>query len=313
MKISNLQVNVCTQSLSPTLQLYVNIEFSYKIEVPVSITGRILSDNSKIISYISEHHKENGIECHLHLLTKAEKEKIKNENTNENYSTYLSAELSPKAIEHIEIMREKNPEKSVQFRIEFIIKYMEIGVEPEDLHKGSLIKFSIKKISENFEIKQSDWIQKYAPYIGIGKYLLFEFVIPNENKIPSFWKIFYDDLSQTVINMEDSLRNGDWQKTMFFARFFYENSKIGDDKIGHQEFKNEFTKLMLKDQHCEKGINELYNGIWQFFEFYSKYVHNQDKQGNSKPIPVSRKEDAYFAYSTAIGLLNLIGSKIKSD
>jgi hypothetical protein len=313
MKISKPQINVCTQSLSPTLQLYVNIEFAYRVELPISITGRIVSNELKIITYISEHHIDRDMQFGINLLTKSEKEKTNREHNNDTYSTCLSAELSPKAIEYMEIIRERDSEKSVQFTIEFMIKYMEIPVEPEMLQQGNFIKLSIRNINYKYQIEQSEWVRKYSPYLGIGKYLLLEFLIPTENSIPLFWKKVYDALSQNVKDMESCLRNGDWQKTMFFARKFYENAKIGDGKPGHEEFKNEFAKLMTKDQHCEQGVKDLHDGIWKLFEFYSKYSHDQDKQGNIKPLPVSRKEDAYFAYSTAIGLLNLIGSKINRE
>ena len=112
--------------------------------------------------------------------------------------------------------------------------------------------------------------------------------------------------------MESCMRKGDWHKTMFYARLFYERIKIGDNKPAHKKFREEFDKLLKKDQHNDEGIQNIYDALWQLFEFISKYTHVEDKQGNSKPIPVTSKEDAYFAYSLALGLLNFISKKIST-
>lgn len=79
---------------------------------------------------------------------------------------------------------------------------------------------------------------------------------------------------------------------------------------GHKQFKQELTKLLKDDQHGEEGIKNLYNSIWQLFEFFSKYIHAKDKQGNLSTLPMPLKEDAYLGYSLAMGFLNFIGRKL---
>jgi len=69
---------------------------------------------------------------------------------------------------------------------------------------------------------------------------------------------------------------------------------------------------MKKFQHSEEAIDNLYNAIWKFFEFLSKFIHDKDKDGNNyQVLPIPNKEDAYFAYALSIGLLGLIGKKIE--
>jgi len=97
---------------------------------------------------------------------------------------------------------------------------------------------------------------------------------------------------------------------MFYLRKFYENIKIGDNKPGHKDFKVEFDKILKHDQHGNEGIKNFYDALWQLFEFVSKYIHEKDKQGYLNSLPTPHKEDAYLAYSLAVGLLNFVGNKV---
>lgn len=313
MDLKNTTITVDTQALTPTLTIRIDLEFGYKIEAPISISGRLLSSDGKVISYINEHQINSDNSYGVNILTRTEKDKIYREKTTNSYYAQLTAILSPKAIEHIEIQREKDHEKAVKFSIDLVVKYIDIPTEPPNLTGDSIIRLQVKRQYNNIVIKQSDWVKNYAPLLGIGNFLLLELQIPDDKKVTEFWKELYAKLTHNLKDIETCLRVGDWQKAMFFARKFYENAKIGDNKKAHGKFKDEFNKLMAKDQHSQEGIDELYTAIWKLFEFISKYVHDKDKDGNLNPLPISTKEDAYFAYSIALGLLNLIGRKINAD
>lgn len=306
-KISNITID--TQSISPTLTVEVEVEYDYSINIPISISGRLLSADNKVLSQLNESQINSEYDYDLRILNKTERDKIK-EGSKRNYYAQLTAVLTPKAIEHIEIQREKNTEKSVKFSVGFVVKYLVITAEQQNLIVENLLKLQIKKSYSEFTIKQSDWIRNYSSHLGIGNFLLLELQVPDDKKVSIFWKKLYEKLCQNVKDMEISIRSGDWEKTMFIARKFFENVKIGDNKSEHKKFKEEFGKLMEHENHGKEGIENLYDAIWKFFEFVSKYVHDKDKTGNINPSPISKKEDAYFAYVLAIGLLNLIGGKI---
>ena len=86
--------------------------------------------------------------------------------------------------------------------------------------------------------------------------------------------------------------------------------KIGDKKDGNKKFEEELTKLFTEEQHSQEGIQNLIDGIWKFFEYNSKFIHDRDKKGNLNSIPIATKEDAYFIYALGVGLLNVIGKKL---
>jgi hypothetical protein len=64
--------------------------------------------------------------------------------------------------------------------------------------------------------------------------------------------------------------------------------------------------IPIQFDFLQEGIENLIQGIANFFNYYSKIVHDKDRLGNFNPIVVARKEDAYFAYSMAVGLINLL-------
>lgn len=111
--------------------------------------------------------------------------------------------------------------------------------------------------------------------------------------------------------MESCLRSGDWQKVMFIGRKYFENIKVGDNKPGHNNFKNKLSAAFVEFGHSAEGIKELLDAIWHFFNFVSKYVHDKDRLGNLTTLPTPTRADAFFAYALAIGLLNMIGEKIR--
>ena len=310
MEIKITDITIDHQALIPTLSVYIEMEF--ETEIPLNISGRLKTNDGKVVSLLNENQSYG--ECMFDQLKPAAATKFRGsrEVKKTSYRAIMSAQLLSNAIEHIELQREKDNDKSVKFELDFIIKHIERTLYQIESNPY-LFRFQVVNGRSNFTIKHSDWVKKYSPHLGIGNFLLLELQIPDERKVSEFWKELYSKLVENLSGMEACLRNGDWVKTMFLARKFYENIKIGDKKPGHKKFQDEFSKLLAKDQHGEEGIQEFFDAIWKFFEFVSKYVHEKDKSGNFNPVPVSTKEDAYFAYALALGLVNLIGKKTNAE
>ena len=315
MEIKFNRITIDEKAISPTLIIRLYLEFVGSIEAPISISGRLLSADNKVLSLLNEYHIDNeSRNFGLELLTKDERNKIGREKRDESYSAEMTATLSPKAIEHIELLREKDYEKSVRFEMDFVVKYIEIDMSATPQEKTSdFLRVHVEKYRLRHSIKQSDWVQNYSPLLGIGNFLLLELTIPNKHKVTEEWKDLYDRASLRLTEMNEAIRAGDWQKAMDRGRQFYDSLKIGDKKPGHEKFEAELRKLFEADQHSPEGIQNLFDGIWKFFEYNSKFVHDKDKSGNLNPIPVTTKEDAYFIYAIGIGLLNIIGKKISHD
>lgn len=315
MRINITNIDVDDQTIDPALRVSIEVEYFEGIEAPISVAGRIIL-NGKTISSLQEIQIVN--DSYDELIVFDQRTQDERMNGGNKFQTKkslrLTSSLSPKAIEHIEESQERSREKSVDFQIEFILKSLNLSFKPVGTggpqNTNSFLKIKVTKPYEHFTIKQSDWINHYTTHLGIGKFLLFELSIPNNNRVPKFWEKLYGNLVKNLVDIEHCLKSGDWQNAMFYVRKFYENIKIGDGKPGHNKFKQELDKILKDDQHGDEGIKNLYDALWQFFEFASKYIHDNDKQGNINNLPIPHKEDAYFAYSLAIGILNFIGRKL---
>ncbi|MCC6372886.1 MAG: hypothetical protein IT236_17915 [Bacteroidia bacterium] len=311
MNIKISKISIETQALTPTLTIWAELEFQREIEIPLSISGRMLSNDGKLLSLLNEYQVHTDTYYELTILSRPAKDKLYRQKNETRYQAQMTAVLNHMALDWIERLREKDHEKSVRFSFDFIVKTMEIPAEPDRLGTNdSFLKLQIKRLFTNEIIKQSDWVNNYAPSLGIGKFLMLELKMPTHINVSKFWSDLYQQLCLNLNDMETSLRSGDWEKTMLHARKFYENIKIGDNKPGNKKFKDEFDKIMGNDLHTKDGIQNLYDALWKLFEFMSKYIHEKDKAGNIQPAPVSKKEDAYLAFTLGVGLLNMIGRKI---
>lgn len=309
-KIEIISAKVDSEYIEPTIVFDVQMYFTYGITSLISVEG-ILKIGGKIISDLKGY--ITGSETRNLIIYNKENRDSNYNNADYVQYTKLVSKLSPLALEHIEKTKDKQQNNDVEFLLELSIKYVEINALKEDIYRGSFLNILFRKTNEYHIIKQSDWIRHYAPLLGIGNFMLLELYIPKEKKVDKFWQTFYNDLQDNLKKIEVSIRNGDWEKSITNARMFYENIKIGDDKVGNKKFKDQFTKLMLEKNHNQEGINNLYDGIWKFFDFISKYAHSKDQNGNPRPTPIPTKEDAYFVYAMALGLLNFFGKKIEKN
>lgn len=139
---------------------------------------------------------------------------------------------------------------------------------------------------------------------------MLELAVPARHNVEGHWEVLYKRASERLNEMENSMKQGEWEMALMKARQFYETLKMGGDKEGHKDFEEELKLLFAKDQHSPQGTSDFLAGIWNFFNFLSKFVHEKDRDGKiieARPIPT--KEDAYFAYALGVGLLNIIGKK----
>ncbi len=316
MRLENLNVSVETNTIQPALRVVANFVFAKDVEVLLSVSGKLSVGGKSLVNFI-ETPTTNREPQELKLLSKNDLEVFLKlyPAPEAEYTAIFQVPLCEKDLAFIEKTRESRGDKSANFYFEFFAKKCSYQLITNGATEQKL-KTQNEHLYQYFEIKQSDWINHYISQLGIGKFMLLEFQLPDSPEIPEFWELLYNQLTQNLKDMEDAMNVGDWTKTMFLSRRFFENIKIGDatqrtpDRL---RFKEEFDILMRADQHDQEGINDFYDGLWKFFNFTSKYVHEQDRTGRIRPIINCKKEDAYFVYALAIGLLNFLGSKIATN
>lgn len=311
MKIEITNIRVDRNSIDPALLVSVSIAYVAGIEAPVSIAGRIIL-SGKTISTIDEQFylSESFLELGVTDSAEFDRRKERRADHEATYSTQLTGRLSSKAIAYIEDIRQMNSERLIQLQVEFVIKSMTMNLWSLGADRRLFFELRVSKPYGLFSISHSDWIYHFAESLGMGKYLLVELDV-QKGDVPEFWKEMYEKLAENLEMTSQNLKAGDWQTVMFHLRKFFENAKIGDKRPAHHEFRTQLSELLSRDQHSAEGIENLYTGVWKLFEFLSKYIHDKDRQGNIHQTPHAHKEDAYFGYLIAVGLLNFLGGKLK--
>lgn len=309
MKLEIQQISIYRESIAPAISFSANIETSYNVEYPYLITGEMLC-SGKVIS-ILQPILENRSEFEIRDISDADDNRNYRENRKNYFRLILIAELNEKKIDFIENERQKNAKKSVALNIRLRVGAIRFPtIDRASEYKN---KIRVEELFESVEIAQNDWLQRFSPSLGIGEFYLVELIKPEPKSTNKIWSDLHETLVENLNQMEEEIKKGDWQRTMEISRRFFENIKIGDKKKGHEKYKEELKKRMQDLQFDEVGINNLFDGIWKFFEFSSKFIHEKSTDGNAKPIPNAKKEDAYFVYSLSVNLTNLIYEKIESS
>jgi len=306
-------------SILPSLIVYIGVSHYQNMEALLSISGTLRSGSGVIIAYLSEHQFQGERDIDLKLFDETQANEIhigRNKYRSSFYIT-LTALLTPKAIQHIEEVREKTNEKSVSLGVRIITRTITLPYKPKSAGgpqtNDTLVAIKTKEITlEQYKISQSDWINSYASPLGIGNYLLLELNIPSKHEVDEPWIELYDRLRLRLSEIETANREGDWQKAMIASRQFYENLHFKQNKSKNDKvFKEALKEFFVKDNHSIASFDSFMSGIDNFFNFTSKYFHDKNnKDGAFNPVPNPTKEDSYFVYALALGLLNIIGKKI---
>ena len=313
MKISIQRIDIDEAFVDPALQVRLTVEYYYQLEMPLSISGKLIVGN-KTIAVISETSLGSLNPEVIRLMDTSERIRIlNNENRPSSISIDLTVFLSPKAIDHIEKVRSSYVDQKVDFSFEFKARHLEIpeGTDIKAVYSTHIqLRIVPKEYKIHYGISQSDWTYRYAKGLGIGNFILLEFAIPEKQEVKADWEELYDRLYERTQDMELSIKKGEGKQVMFDARRFYENIKIGDGIENHKSFAESLKELFLEDNHDEVGYTHFLQGIYEFFEFSTKYIHDKTRKKELRKIPNYTKEDAYFIYTMSLGLLNLFAKKI---
>jgi hypothetical protein len=312
MRIKKANLKVDKYNVNPTLIVELNFEYERGLEIPISVSGRLNNQDGRAIAELNENKLSSDRDFGLKLYNRNQKEKYKKGRIEDSFYLELSAHLSPLSVNAIENRRNQNADKSITLHIELLFKTMVLEVDQTNSEYHDFVKVKKQRQNHNIKIGHSEWINNFSESLGIGKFILVELRIPDKEFVSDFWRDKYAELVNNLEKMESSLRAGDWEKTMIHGRKYFENFKFGDvkSKPANKKFKEELDKVLLYQNYSESAIKNFYDGVRNFFDFTSKYVHEQDTKGYPQSPPLVTLEDSYFIYNLAIGLLNMITKKI---
>lgn len=159
MQVKISRVGVHTDSLLPTLLFDIQLSFYRLMTAPISISGELRTSDRRTIAFLNEFQSDTEDKMLLkHFANEQLAQKhVSNVTAVQNYNANLTCMLSPKAVEHIELLRERAGGE-VHFSIRLLIKSIEIPQDGIELY----IQTHIQNFDEFYTISQSDWIRKFA-------------------------------------------------------------------------------------------------------------------------------------------------------
>lgn len=153
----------------------------------------------------------------------------------------------------------------------------------------------------DINIASSDWIHDFCPIFQIGKFSIFEYLLPAYIVGSGSLEERLNEAINAIKKMEGKILEGEWDEVIDESRPICE--LLRNEK--------EIKDLMVRDGYNEQAFMDLNGSIKNLFNFSSKFIHRLDKDKKIMPEIKASKEDAYLIYSLCINLVNLISKKMQ--
>ena len=328
MRINKIEIQPVTDSINPELTLVINCYLDNKREIPLEISGQILSDDMKKLANI---HQILQFE-NMQIVLSAREDRYERE-LNTNFK--LTAPLNHRTLDYIETLRTSNSKGDVILNIEIFVKFLEskiilsnmiLSQKNQDGYQTVLYKYNPefsneqinmwilsgnggpdlintvnKKYSNQVTIPSSDWVHDYCPVFQIGKFAVFEYLLPEYTEGTGSIEERLNASINSIQKMENNIIKGEWNEVI-------EDSRAISELLRNQE---EIKELLLRDGYSEQAFEDLNKSIKELFNFSSKFHHKEDRGKKIMPEIKASKEDAYLIYSLSMNLVNLISKKFQ--
>lgn len=330
------------QYIEPAIEFPIVLTYN-NLEVPIGIEGILIAEDNKVLSQLQDL-SPTGVSGSIGSLGALGTLRDNNQSQLNDHKISLISILNVKAIEHINNLRIKNIRGDIKLKLILKIKILQSNAVISSLHlkdsaeigppltqslrgesivthkyisqyspgnnnmwlisgDGNPVFLSLSYLQNELSttIYSGSWLQDFAPKLGLGKFIVAELPIPTSITINGEFTERLNKAMEALRKMESKIQEGEWTEAVEKCRPVVE--LIRDE---------EMIKLILgKHGYNEDAANSLYASIKGLFEFSSKFHHKVDKDHKTLlPITQAEKEDAYFAYSTSIALVNLITQKI---
>ena len=329
MRIDKIQIQPVTDSINPEFTLDINCFLEKTREIPLEISGHILSEDKKKLANL---HQIFQFENQPIVLSAREDRYDREFNTNFK----LTAPLNHRTLDHIETLRTSNSKGDVILNIEIFVKLLESKIilsnmilskkNPDGFHSvlykyeneispqqinmwilsgnsgPGFINTVNKKFSNQVIIPSSDWVHDYCPVFQIGKFAVFEYLLPEYTEGTGSIEERLNKSIHAIKKMEDNIIKGEWNDVAEDSRAVWEILR------NHDEIKD----LLIRDGYTDQAFENFNETINQLFKLSSKFLHKEEI-GNRRIMPEIKasKEDAYLIYALSINLVNLISKKFQ--
>lgn len=333
MRIDKIEVMPVKDSINPELLFEIEFFIQRRDEIPVEISGSIFSDENKKIANIHEviHDPNRRIELSARNNERYEEEKLVIKSL---------ASLNHKVLDYIETLRTKNPKGDVILNLDIFVKTLNSRTNLSNLNlfemkgtqgfpegsKGVYYLYQSKFFTSqtnmwilsgdgsptfieiknnNFKnkvvIRSSDWIHDYCPVFQIGKFSVFEYLLPDYAEGSGSIEERLNESINAIKRMEENMIKGDWNGVIEDSRAVWELLRNQDEIKG----------LLMRDGYSEQAFIDLNESLRQLFNFSSKFHHKEDKGKKIMSEIKASKEDAYLIYAMSMNIVNLISKKMQ--
>jgi hypothetical protein len=151
-------------------------------------------------------------------------------------------------------------------------------------------------------IPSSHWVRDFAPVFGVGRFLTVN--IPKPEQLATADGDLAKRVNEAVSalhQMELDIQKGEWTQCA-------EDSRPLLELLNRAEL---IRPLLVTAGLPEANAESLLTGLQQVYQYAHAFHHRTERDGKVVEGGVNANpEDAYLAFATAAGLLNLIGRKI---
>lgn len=336
MRIDKINVMPIQESINPELLFDVEFFIQRRNEIPIEITGSVFSDENKKIADIhellhapnqsfeldAEYRRNEGEDKRTIKLIaplnhkvldymETLREKNKKGDVILTLDIFIRTLLSNTIISPIIIVRPGGEAaNNVERGGNYLIAYNSSGeFSPSKQNmwilSGNGSSTFIKTIDYNSKnkvtIRSSDWIHDYCPAFQIGRFSVFEYLLPDYAEGSGSIEERLNESINAIKRMEENLIKGEWNGVIEDSRAVWELLRNQD----------EIKDLLMHDGYTEQAFEDLNESLKKLFDFSAKFHHKLDKEKKVMLEIKASKEDAYLIYATSMTIVNLISKKMQ--
>jgi len=150
-------------------------------------------------------------------------------------------------------------------------------------------------------VKASDWIQDYAPTLGIGRSIWMELPSPEHLQVSDPLKARFAAATKALTDMETDYRRGDWPDLLEDSRAISELFRDWDM----------LEKLLIADGYSTDAVGKIQASLAALFDFSSKFLHKLDKDKKLAPDLRAYREEAELVLALSMTFVNLFARKAR--
>ena len=326
-KLQEHSLRPVKDSIMPALEFSVFSKI-FNNQILIDATGNAYTENNKYISALNR--VDNILPDRFQV--RIPKLNDKQDYTQSKFTVKFILPLNKELLDYIDNIRQKNSRKNVILNVKInliflnfdLLLYRNADKNVKDIlpiNNPNLMMlicnsdscFEQNSIEENLQltIKSSDWVQEFAPVLGLGNFLVVELPILNQEEVKISSDGFNDlckkinDASGKLNNIKSLLIKGEWNRVVEDSRQIWEFLQKSGDTIIPQLISDTTGISNDKSKQIKEAIDKIYG-------YACELHHSIDNNHDIKPVYTGDKSDAYMMYTLLVSFVNLISYKLKN-